>query len=343
LRRCRSDTISPLVIRSLDPDVCAPVSGVLVTGGSGFLGRAVVRELLRAGMSVRSFQRHPVPGHNVDAYTGDVRDSGAVEKAVLGVDAVIHTAGLAHVFRDARSAPFADVNERGTDVVARAAVAAGVRHFVHVSSVSVYGSPANGAHEEAVHAPAGAYAVSKAAAERRVIEAAAGSGMRVTILRLATLYGEGDRGNVQRLLQLIDRGRFAWVGVGTNRKSLIHVADAARACVQPVTFSGDPVETYNVSALPVSVREIVEELGRALNRPLPRWYIPTPVASAASTAALVLIPPVGRSLAKWLNDDVYPAGRFEQRFKFSTEVSLAEGMARQVAWWRARAGGSDRS
>jgi nucleoside-diphosphate-sugar epimerase len=319
------------------------VNAVLVTGGSGFLGQAVVRQLLRAGKPVRAFQRHPMSGRDVDAHTGDVRDPAAVEQAVRGMDAVIHAAGLAHVFRDARSAPFAEVNERGTEVVATAAAAAGVRHFVHVSSVSVYGSAANGAHEETICAPAGAYAVSKAAAERRVIEAAASSGMRVTILRLATLYGEGDRGNVQRLLRLIDRGRFVWVGEGTNRKSLIHVDDAARACVQPLALDGDPVDTYNVSAPAVSMREIVEELGRALGRTLPGWHIPTPVASAASAAALVLIPPLGRSLAKWLNDDVYPGARFEERFRFSTEVSLAEGVARQVAWWRAGGGGSARS
>jgi nucleoside-diphosphate-sugar epimerase len=314
------------------------MNAVLVTGGSGFLGRAIVREVIRGGKPARSFQRHA--SGDPDALIGDVRDPAAVAAAMTGVDGVIHAAGLAHVFRDNGSAPFADVNERGTEVVARAAVAAGVAHFVHISSVSVYGGSTHGGHEEAACAPAGAYAVSKAAAERRLIEAAANSAMRVTILRLATLYGEGDRGNVQRLLQLIDRGRFIWIGRGTNRKSLIHVEDAGRACVRALDAPGSPVEIYNVGAPPVTIREVVEDLGRALDRPLPRWHVPAPLASAVSAAASTVLPSVGRSLTKWLTDDVYPATKFERRFDFSTGVSLRDGIARQVAWSRANASGA---
>jgi nucleoside-diphosphate-sugar epimerase len=315
------------------------VEPVLVTGGSGFLGRAIVGQLIRTGRTVRSLQRHDTIG-DVPAVLGDVRDPAAAAAAVRGVGIVIHAAGLAHVFRDAASAPFADINAHGTDVVARAAVAAGVQHFVHVSSVAVYGGSLGRGNEQSACVPAGPYALSKAEAERRVVEAAAGSGMRVTILRLATLYGEGDRGNVQRLLELIARGRFVWVGAGSNRKSLIHVDDAGRACVQPLATPGEAVETYNVGGPPVAVREVVEELGRALDRPLPRWHIPAPVALRASAAAALLMPSLGRSLTKWMSDEVYPAGRFARRFDFSTEVSLRHGIARQVNWWRMRTDGA---
>lgn len=312
---------------------------MFVTGGSGLLGRAIVRELIRSGTAVRSFQRHPGAGDE-PAFAGDVRDPAAVAAAVGGASVVIHAAGLAHVFRDVETAPFAEVNEGGTDVVARAAAAAGVRHFVHVSSVSVYGGSENGGHEDAVCSPAGAYAISKAAAEERVIDAAKGSTMRVTILRLATLYGEGDRGNVQRLLQLIDSGRFVWLGTGTNRKSLVHVDDAARACVLPIDLGGGAVETFNVCAPPVTMRNVVEELACALDRPLPRWHIPAPVASVLTAGASLLAPSIGQSLKKWTSEDVYPAEKFARRFNFSTDVSLQEGIARQVAGWRARRGGS---
>jgi nucleoside-diphosphate-sugar epimerase len=189
----------------------------------------------------------------------------------------------------------------------------------------------------------GPYALSKAASERRVVEAAAGSGMCVTILRLATLYGEGDRGNVQRLLQLIARGRFVWIGTGTNRKSLIHVDDAARACVQPILSGGDAVETFNVSAPPVAMREVVEELGGALGKRLPGWHVPATLASGMSSTAALLMPSIGRSLTKWMSDEVYPAEKFERRFGFATRVSLRDGIARQVAWWRARTGEAGQS
>lgn len=299
----------------------------------------MARALCRAGFTVRSYQRHAVAQPGIQVLSGDVRDSAAMLRAVEGTDVVIHAAGLAHVFRDPEAAPFADINERGTDVVARAAVAAGVRHLVMISSVAVYGGSEPGGDEEAACHPIGPYAVSKAAAETRAIEAALGSGTRVTVLRLATLYGEGDRGNVQRLLRLLESGRFVWIGSGTNRKSLIHVEDAARACLLPLAFDGEAVATYNVAAPPVAMRDVVGALARSLGRPVPRWRLPAAAATAAAAATGAILPSRGRALrqalAKWMSDDVYTADRFVRAFNFEAQVSLEEGIARQVAWWRA--------
>ena len=77
--------------------------------------------------------------------------------------------------------------------------------------------------------PVGPYALSKYNAELRAIEIARVSGMALAILRLATLYGEGNPGNVGRLMRALDRGRFLWIGDGSNRKSLLYRGDAARA------------------------------------------------------------------------------------------------------------------
>ena len=73
----------------------------------------------------------------------------------------------------------------------------------------------------------------------------------LTILRLATVYGEGDRGNIARLMRTIDAGRFVWVGHGTNRKSLIHRDDAAAAVLAVVSTGPSGIRTFNVSADPV--------------------------------------------------------------------------------------------
>src|SRR5690606_24466233 len=110
-------------------------------------------------------------------------------------------------------------------------------------------------------------------AEQRLIEVCRGSQMQAVILRLATLYGEGDRGNVARLMSAIDRGRFVWVGRGLNRKSLVHVDDAARACVlaatQSPSSSFDKTTVFNVAAPPVAMRQVVESLATTLHRPIP--------------------------------------------------------------------------
>jgi nucleoside-diphosphate-sugar epimerase len=316
--------------------------GVLVTGGTGFLGRAVLRQLREAGYETQCLQRTGSSdwGRTI---SGDIRDHAAVSRALAGMGAVIHTAGLAHVFhtpRDTtpRDAAFADINVQGTETVARAAISARVRHFILISSVAVYGSGAAGALEDVPGRPIGAYAMSKAAAERRAIETLDGSPVRLTILRAATLYGEGDRGNVQRLLDVIDRGRFVWIGRGSNHKSLIHVDDAARACVLPLAHDGNSVEIYNVSAPPVTMRAVVEGLADAAGRRLPSWQLPAGLALATATALRILMPGRGRvlheTLVKWLSDEVYPGDKFASRFDFEPRVQLTDGLSLQVAWWR---------
>ena len=312
-----------------------PGGTVLVTGGTGFLGRAIVGRLRDAGRNVRTLQRDG--GGDGDAVAGDIRDPDAVARAVRGVEAVVHAAGLAHVVHRIAGAPFADVNARGTEVVARAAVAAGVRRLVLISSVAVYGG-ARPAREDAAGRPAGPYAASKAAAEERAIAALDGSPVPLTILRLATLYGEGDPGNVQRLLRAIERRRFAWIGDGDNAKTLLHVDDAARACVLALDGGGDGVEVYNVAAPPVTMRAVVEELARALGRPVPSWRVPLGVARGVATVARAVAAGRGRAfantLARWASDDVYPAEKFARRFGFEPRVALADGLRRQVAWAR---------
>jgi UDP-glucose 4-epimerase len=253
---------------------------------------------------------------------------------------VIHAAGLAHQFRAGQHdrPAFLASNAEATANVVQAAIAAGVAHVVLVSSVAVYGGSA--ADEDAPCRPEGPYAESKYLAERRAIELAERHGLRLTILRLATIYGEQDPGNVARLMRTIDRGRFIWVGTGANRKSLIYRDDAARACVAAAQAQGSGIGVYNVSAPPEPMRAVVENLAAALGRRVPRWHIPAGlVLSGAWAAARVsggrgLPGRLSRTAQKWLADDIYPAQRFGQRFQFQTQTSLPEGLRREAAWYR---------
>lgn len=312
---------------------------VLVTGGGGFLGRAIVERLRSAGADVKCLQRSGDAVKGATTIAGDIRDADAVTRAVADTSVVIHAAALAHVFDRAAAAPFTEVNEHGTEVVARASAAAGVQHLILISSVAVYGSSAGEAREDNACRPSTPYGVSKLAGESRAIEAVAGSRTRLTILRMATLYGERDRGNVQRLLRTLDGGRFVPVGSGSNRKSLLHVEDAARACVLPIGAPGEPIEIYNVASPAVQMREVVAGLAAALGRRVPRWYVPSVAATAPAAIASAIFPSRGRqlrdSVSKWLADDVYPADKFARRFSFHPEVPLHDGLRRQVEWWRA--------
>ena len=103
--------------------------------------------------------------------------------------------------------------------------------------------------------PVEPYALSKYNAELRAIEIARESGMALTILRLATLYGEGDPGNVGRLMRTLDRGRFLWIGDGSNRESLLYRGDAMRACMAVAERPALGINIYNVSAPACTMRD----------------------------------------------------------------------------------------
>ena len=318
---------------------------VLVTGATGFLGSEIVRRARESGLVVRATDRVEAPPDFPGEYhRADILDPEGLLPAMSGTEGVIHAAGLAHVFGQAKAAvaPFKAVNATGTLNVARMASKAGVKHFVLVSSVAVYGSSGGQDHIDSACRPEGPYAESKWQAEQRAIEVARETGMQLTILRLATLYGEGDPGNIARLMRLIDRGRFVWVGNGSNRKSLIHREDAARACIAAACAPDSGTRIFNVSAPACLVRGLVEGLASLLGRRIPRLRIPAPFAMRLIGTASRLANgrgPFGTAeaaLRKWLADDVYDGGLFEEAFEFRARIGLTEGLRREVAWHRHR-------
>lgn len=309
---------------------------LMVTGACGFLGSEIVRQAVAGGWNVCAFgrKRGQLPGE-VEFIEGDIGDSKAMTKSFAGVAALIHAAGLAHVFgpgaKDATR--FDAVNETGTANVMEAARTSGVSHIIIVSSVSVYGNYLGDSCDENVPCqPQSPYAKSKWKGELRALECAAKGGTVVTILRFATIYGEGDRGNVAKLICALRSGRFVWPGSGINRKSLIHKEDAARACLLALERHPSSSDIYNVSAPPVSMKEVVSTISEALGRPVPRICIPLALLWFGGAIARAIGDPgqLEQRLHKFIHDDVYDGSRFESAFDYATEVRLTEGIRREV-------------
>ena len=162
--------------------------------------------------------------------------------------------------------------------------------------------------------------------------------MALTIIRLATLYGEGDPGNVGRLVRAIDRGRFFWVGNGSNRKSLLYKGDAARAVMAVIQSPLTGVNIFNISAPPCTMREIVDGIGDSLGKH------PFPLHVPASLALLLgrylskipnrRLAGLSQTVKKWLAEDIYDARRFQKAYGFQTKTSLQDGLKREVDWYR---------
>lgn len=317
------------------------MSRVLVTGATGFLGTAVVHRLEELGFPVRATGRQ-TGGHSLtDFWPADLRETDLLPEMLKGISTVIHTAGLAHQFKSQphQESLFYRINCEATERLARAAASRGVKRFVFVSSVSVYGPGQRSGlrNEDTVPVPVGPYARSKRDAETRLLEIAADTGLEVVVLRMGTLYGEGDPGNVGRLMEAMKRGRFVMIGQGQNRKSLLHRDDAAAACVKAAVHPlAHPVGIWNVTGTPCAMKEIVHGLSSALGMTPPRHSVPAAVACGLLWAGAIFgIGPLRgwarshwASVQKWLADDAYDGSRFAREFDWQPVVSLKEGLKR---------------
>lgn len=314
---------------------------VLVTGASGFLGSEVIALARVAGWRVRALMRSTARRvDGVEVFKGDITDPSALQRACGGITDIVHAAGLAHVVGPKAEdlALFNTVNVVGTRNVVDAAVDAGVLRIVLVSSVAVYGGYSGATCDETAPChPESPYAVSKRQAETTALEGAAEGRCALDILRFATIYGEGDRGNVARLIRALDTGYFIWPGSGLNKKSLIYKSDAAQACIYALNRPASGSEIFNVSAQPATTKEIVSAICRALGHSEPRLQIPAVLLNACAAASGKIGDPwqLTQRLTKFIRDDVYDSSKFEAAAHFCPTVSLSEGIYREVSDLRA--------
>ncbi len=203
----------------------------LVVGGSGFLGRTFGAHLRERGVAVRSFDLRPNPDSTVESVVADVRDAAAVRAACVGVDTVFHMAAMIDWSLNKRQLLHA-VNVDGTANVIAGCRAEGVPRLVYTSTVDVVfgGQPIAGGDESTPY-PAhhlDDYGRSKAVAERSVL-AANGDGLATCALRVATLWGPGERFRVTRFVEMARAGKLAALGDGSSRFSHLYIVNAAHA------------------------------------------------------------------------------------------------------------------
>lgn len=314
---------------------------VLVTGASGAVGPRVVDALCSAGYQVRAFALDALSSgafpNGVQTVIGDVTDKSAVQAAMQGVDVVIHLAALLHIVNpppDLR-AKYERINVGGTATVVAAAVQAGVKRIVLASTIAVYG-PSNGQiiNEDSIPHPDTFYARTKLAAEQIVLHAGSADGRLIgTALRFGAVYGARIKGNYQRLLQSLARGKFIPLGAGRNRRTLIYDKDLARAVVLAAQHPLAAGKIYNVTDGQFhTLHAIITAISAALGRRPPWFSIPvTPARLAAGMIedALRLIgrrAPINRATIDKYTEDIAVEGkRIQKELGFVPQYGLEEG------------------
>lgn len=319
---------------------------VLLTGATGFIGKAILDELQNKG-----FEVFPVGGprsRNIPTdsrpITCDVADPDDVLRltSMRDIDAVVHAAGLAHRFTDGDPKDFVRTNVDGVRNVAQVAVKLGAKQFLLLSSVLVYGdvksSPTVNVTEEFPCLPKDIYGESKLLGEQAAQEVCEKHSLSLTILRLAPTIGEGSKGNFSKLVRAMDRRMFLWVGRGENRKSLVYVGDAGRAVETILRQKKEGIEIFNVAAKPRKMNEIVGEIASSIGHNIPKVSLPP--AFLQRVLSLIYKAPLMKwaghandTIRKWCSEEIYSAEKLKDEYGFTPDTDILEAVRRDVKFY----------
>lgn len=263
---------------------------LLVTGGNGFIGSAVVDAARQSGYDVSATVRRPLASGSGGSPVFAGLPLGAAtdwRAAVRGQDVVVHTAGRVHV-TDRRAmtdlAAFRAENVDGTLTLARQAAQHGVRRFVFVSTVGVHGAETTTQpfRADGALAPQTPYAISKLEAESGLWGIAAAMGMEVVVVRPPMVYGPNARGNFARLVQIVNRGIPLPFGRVANLRSFMAIDNLVDFMMSLVRDPRAAGHVFLVSdAEDLSTPDLLRRVGTALGRPARLANVPVPVVEWA--------------------------------------------------------------
>jgi nucleoside-diphosphate-sugar epimerase len=274
---------------------------VFVTGGTGFIGGEVVRQLRQRGDEVACLVRSPEKAAKLrelgcDLVAGDLGDEAAIRRGMEGCDAVIHAAAVYEVGIPASErAAMRDANVGGTERVLGAALEAKVPKVVYVSTVGAFGNTHGKIVDESYEHPAkdftSCYEETKWEAHQ-VAKRLIGEGLPCVIVQPGGVYGPGDTSSIGRLLDQFLAGKMPLVPFPDLGICLTHVEDIAGGILLALD-EGTPGEAYVISGPATTIREALGTVAKLTGRRAPKRALPTPLMKA--------MVPIGPLVGKLMN------------------------------------------
>lgn len=305
-----------------------------VTGGSGFLGRELIRALAAAGHAVRAMARSEkadatVKAAGAEAVRGDLDSVEAMQQGMEGCEVVFHAA--AHTEEWDTDEAFWKVNVVGTDNVLAAARAAKVRRVVLVSSEAALADGRPIVRVDETHPipakPLPGYPYTKAVQEQHVL-AANGSGLETVVVRPRMIWGRGDTSLMKKVVEALIAGRFQWIGGGRYLTSTCHVANVCEGALLAAE-KGRPGEVYFLTdGEPIELRWFFSELFKSQKRAPPEKSVPYGVVKAAAA--------VGEGLWRLLGKKTAPPATRVTVGLMGHEVTVNDAKARRELGYQAK-------
>lgn len=322
---------------------------ILITGGTGFVGSALLARLIEAGQCQNIIATHRSPltdefrqrfGAAVEWLKVDLC-ADDLTKAVADIDTVFHLAGyFPAADSDAERNLLDQINVIGTRRLATAAKSSGVRHFIFVSSIAACEAGTIMPIDECNGMPTSAYGKSKKSAEAS-LSAMQGDGFEITILRPTALFGENHLGSVYELVKAISLKRFVIFGHGGNRTNFYYISDFIDVLMAVKNDARSYGQIFIAADQPCPLQELVAAIVKALGsqRSIPR--IPlfmgralAAVCDIAAAASGKTLPFSSRRLHAMTRDTAYSSRKLFEVLNTSPACGLSAGIASTVAWYR---------
>lgn len=322
----------------------------LITGGTGFVGRHLVRELVSRGAACRLLVRPRSQTDwlrdmdNIELWQGDITEPDSLKGIAEGVDYVYHLAAAGHVSAVSNKAfeKFIKVNVDGTRNLITACGGCNIKKFVHFSSTAAMGLIRKKLVEELVEPqPFTPYQKSKLESEKAALMLGAELGISVVIVRPCMIYGPGGKGEFFRMCRLMKKGFFPKVGLGKNLTPLVYVGDVVRGAIKAAE-KGVGGEVY----LLTSERSI--ELDRMRQLVLEAWgsrsfypYVPVWFMLFAAWCFELLARISGkqpivtrRNIASTVWDREFSIEKAKRQLGYCPQVGFREGIFETVEWFK---------
>ena len=312
-----------------------------VTGGSGFIGRRLLRRLAEGGARVRALARSEasatvVAEHGAEPVRGDLDDAASMAAGAEGCEMTFHLA--AHLGQWGTREEFVRGNVTGTENALEASRRSGVRRFVHCGTEAglLVGQPLVNADETVPLRPDSRvlYSATKAQAELAV-RGAVGEGFETVVLRPRLVWGEGDTTLLPEMVKAAESGKLIWIGGGRHLTSITHVENVVEGLLLAADRGREGEAYFVTDGEPVEFRSFVSALletqgVEAPTRSVPRWA--GAAAAAACEAAWRFLPLGGEPpltrLALWLSSQecTIDITKAREELGYEPVIGLDEGL-----------------